>query len=134
MYLRKNKRKKGGEGYEYWTLVESVRTAKGPRQRTVATLGKLPGLDTEERIGWEEIVRILDGKPRSQPDLFTPPPPDPPEWATVNLKKLSVERLRHFGDIYLGLALWRRLELHTFFDAFTKSGQEEIRWSLLAYS
>ena len=56
--------------YDYWSLVESVRTARGPRQRIVATIGKLPGLDKEERVGWEEIRRILDGKPMPQPDLF----------------------------------------------------------------
>jgi hypothetical protein len=70
MFLRRNKKKKGGVDYECWTLVESVRTARGPRQRIVATIGKLPGLDREERIGWDEIGRILSGKPRSNPGLF----------------------------------------------------------------
>jgi hypothetical protein len=58
MYLRRTTRKKGGTEYDCWLLVESVRTALGPRQRVVATIGKLPGLDREERIGWEEISRI----------------------------------------------------------------------------
>jgi hypothetical protein len=31
------------------------------------TIGKRPGLDREERIGWEEIGRILTGKTRSAP-------------------------------------------------------------------
>ena len=70
MYLRRATRKKGGVEYDYWLLVESFRTARGPRQRVVATIGKLPGLDQEERIGWEEIGRILSGKPRPAPDLF----------------------------------------------------------------
>jgi hypothetical protein len=69
MYLRRTKRTKGGEIYEYWSLVESVRSVRGPRQRTVATIGKLPGLDQEERIGWEEIRRIANGMPR-EPNLF----------------------------------------------------------------
>ncbi len=64
MYLRRNKKTKGGEVYEYWSLVESVRSGRGPRQRTVATIGKLPGLDQEEKIGWEEICRIASGMPR----------------------------------------------------------------------
>jgi hypothetical protein len=42
MYLRRRTRKKGGVEYESWALVESMRTAKGPRQRTVATIGKFP--------------------------------------------------------------------------------------------
>ncbi len=70
MYLRRHSRKKGDTEYETWSLVESVRTAKGPRQRMVATVGKLPGLDKEERVGWEEIVRVLDGKPRPERSLF----------------------------------------------------------------
>jgi len=55
MYLRRNRKKKGETEYEYWSLVESVRSERGPRHRVVATIGKLPGLDKEERIGWEEI-------------------------------------------------------------------------------
>jgi hypothetical protein len=63
MYLRRHDKNVDGEEYGYWSLVESIRTARGPRQRIVATIGKLPGLDSEERIGWEEISRILTGKP-----------------------------------------------------------------------
>jgi hypothetical protein len=40
MFLRRHREEKSGETYEYWTLVESVRTASGPRQQSVATLGK----------------------------------------------------------------------------------------------
>jgi len=32
---------------------------RGPRQRIVTTIGMLTGLDREERIGWDEIGRIL---------------------------------------------------------------------------
>ena len=77
MFLRRNRRKKDGTVYEYWTLVESVRTARGPRQRVVATLGKLPGLDRDEQAGWDEIARLLDGVPRTAGtrDLFEPEAP-----------------------------------------------------------
>ena len=131
MFLRRHKRKKNGETYEYWTLVESVRTARGPRQRTVATIGKLPGLDEETRVGWEHIVDILDGRVR-QRDFLKPTEPDPPEWATVDIKGMSVERLRRFGDVYLGLALWRRLGLDRFFNDSMESGHEEIPWATMA--
>jgi hypothetical protein len=53
MYLRRHRKKVDGENYDYWSLVESVRTIRGPRQRIVATIGKLPCLDKEERIGWD---------------------------------------------------------------------------------
>ena len=131
MFLRRNTKKKGGVDYDCWTLVESVRTARGPRQRIVATIGKLPGLDREERIGWDEIGRILSGKPRPEAGLFSQPE-DPPSWATVNLSGVSVERLRRFGDVYLGLLLWNRLGFAEFCKEQIPSGREEIPWSIMA--
>jgi hypothetical protein len=102
MYLRRHSKKVDGENYDYWSLVESARTIRGLRQRIVATIGKLPGLDKEERIGWEAIGRVLDGKPRPEAELFEECE-DPPLWANVNINQVSVERLRHFGEIYLAL-------------------------------
>lgn len=131
MFLRRNKKKKGGVDYESWTLVESVRTARGPRQRIVATIGKLPGLDREERVGWDEIGRILSGKPRPSPGFFDQPE-EAPAWATVNLSGVSVERLRHFGDVYLGLLLWMRLGFAEFCKEQMPAGREEIPWSIMA--
>ncbi len=40
MYLRRHSKKINGEEYGYWSLVESVRTARGPRQRVVASGNK----------------------------------------------------------------------------------------------
>ena len=131
MYLRRARKKKGGTEYESWLLVESVRTARGPRQRVVATIGKLPGLDREERMGWEEIGRILSGKPRPAPSLFEQRE-EPPSWATVNINGISVERLRGFGDVYLGLLLWNKLGLAEFCRDHIPSSREEIPWSIMA--
>ncbi len=131
MFLRRNEKRKGGAGYDYWTLVESVRTARGPRQRVVATIGKLPGLDREERVGWEEMRRILSGRPRPVPGLFDQPE-EPPSWATVDLNGVRVERLRHFGDVYLGLLLWNRLGFGEFCREQMRSGREEVPWSIMA--
>ena len=133
MFLRRNRKRAGGESYEYWTLVESVRTPRGPRQRIVATLGKLPGLDEDERAGWEEITRLLDGRPRDtdQADLFRSAP-EPPQWAQVNLSEVRVERVRQFGQVYLALALWRRMGLHQFCEEHIRVGREQIDWATIA--
>jgi transposase len=131
MYVRRTTKKKGGTDYECWLLVESIRTVRGPRQRVVATIGKLPGLDREERIGWEEIGRLLSGTPHPEPGLFAQPE-TPPSWATVNIKGVRVERLRHFGDVYLGLLLWKKLGLADFCREHIASGREEIPWSVMA--
>jgi len=130
MFLRRHCRKKNDEIYAYWTLVESVRTQEGPRQRIVATLGKLPGLDAETRVGWEHIRDILDGRPCQQ-DLFGQAS-DPPQWATVDTSRTRVERLRRFGEVYLGLALWKRLKLDAFFAEAMGPGREEIAWGTMA--
>jgi transposase len=131
MYLRRNRRRKGETRYEYWSLVESVRSKRGPRQRVVATLGKLPGLDKEERLGWEEIGRILSGKPRPEAGLFEKQE-DPPSWATVDLRRVRVERLRQFGDVYLGLFLWSKLGFAEFCKEEMAQGREEIPWAVMA--
>lgn len=132
MYLRRHKRKKSEVAYETWSLVESVRTVRGPRQRIIATIGKLPGLEEEERIGWEEIGRVLDGRPRTTEDLFEKRDEEIPHWAEVNLKRVRVERQRNFGEVYLGLALWRRLGLEEFCRSQIATGREEIAWSVMA--
>jgi hypothetical protein len=130
VFLKPHRREKKGVVYEYWTLEESVRTPAGPRQRTVATLGKLPGLDEETRVGWEHIGEILDG--RSHQLSLLRQEPEPPAWARVDTSRTRVERLRKFGEVYLGLALWRRLKLDAFFDGAMEAGREEIPWSTMA--
>lgn len=105
-----------------------MRTERGPRQRVVASLGKLPGLDREERHGWEEISRLLSGKENGRtPDLFEEDI-EKPEWAEVDLNSLKVERIRKFGEVYLGLALWKRLRLDIIFNDLLPRGNEEIEW------
>lgn len=134
MFLRKNRKRVEGEVYEYWTLCESVRTERGPRQRVVATLGKL----TEEDIsaGWEDIEALLEGRssaPR-QGNLFTGelPRAEDQGWALANLQKLSVERAREFGSVFLALALWRRLGLHQLLNDLIEPGKEDIPWADVA--
>lgn len=134
-YLKRSRRKKSGQVYDSWAVVESVRTDKGPRQRTIATIGKAPSLDEEERVGWEQIAEELSGRRRSaspQGDLFAAPPPDPPEWAHVDLSRVRIERLRRFGDVYTALALWKRLRLDEFFAEHIEPGREEVPWPAMA--
>ena len=130
MYLRPHTRRKDGVLYEYWTLEECIRTPQGPRQRTVASLGKLPCRNEEVRIGWEHIRAVLDGH-SLQDDLFRDSK-EPPAWARVDTSRARVERLRRFGEIYLGLALWHRLRLDDFFAQELPEGRELISWQKMA--
>lgn len=134
MYLRRHRRTVKGATYEYWTLVQSRRTATGPRQHTVATLGKLPGLDENLRAGWESIDALLEGgAPAKQLELSGPPQsPVPPLWREVDVRGVRVERVRDFGEVYLALSLWRRLGLHTLLHELIPCGREDVPWERIA--
>jgi len=134
MFLRRNRRIVDGQTYEYWTLVRTVRTAKGPRQEIVATLGKTPGLDHRARHGWEDVAVLLEGRPPArQAELGQPPTENTaPQWAQVNLRGVRVERVRDFGPVYLALSLWRRLGLHTLLRELIVPSRERVPWELTA--
>jgi transposase len=95
-------------------------------------LGKAPEYDSEERLGWDDVVDQLSGRePRKQGRLFETSP-ESPLWAQVDLRRVRVERLRRFGDVLLALTLWKRLRLDTFFKAALSAGREEIPWSVMS--
>jgi hypothetical protein len=97
MYLRRHRRTVDGTTYEYWTLVESRRTANGPRQHTVATLGKSPGLDESIAAGWESIDDLLEGRtPARQLELNGATAAAAPMWRQVDVRGVRVERVREF--------------------------------------
>jgi len=133
MYLRRHRRTVNDTTYEYWTLVESRRTASGPRQHTVATLGKLPGLDEAVRAGWDSIDDLLEGRtPAQQLELSGQTQPTSPLWREVDVRGVRVERVREFGQVYLALSLWRRLGLHTLLHELIPLGREEVPWERIA--
>ena len=135
MFLRRNRRRVAGETYEYWTLVRTVRTAKGPRQEVIASLGKEPGLASRVRHGWEQIGDLLEGRvPAPVQGRLGEPLAEVarPQWAQVDLRGLRVERVRGFGECYLALALWRRLGLHTLLAELIVPGHETVPWEMTA--
>lgn len=134
VYLRRNRRIVDGQTYECWTLVESVRTTRGPRQHTVATLGKLPGPDAAEQQGWEDIDALLEGRPSAQrlPLPGVAPATAAPCWREVDVRGARVGRVREFGAVYVALALWRRLGLHTVLGELLVEGREEVPWETVA--
>jgi hypothetical protein len=135
MFLRRHRKHAAGECYEYWTLCESVRTARGPRQRVVATLGKLSGEEAEPEAGWEQLDALLEGRPaQGQLELGVggASAPQEPRWELVDVRGVRVERARDFGGAFLGLALWRRLGLHTLLETLIEPGEEQVPWPTVA--
>jgi transposase len=133
MYLRRHRRTVNATTYEYWTLVESRRTASGPRQHTVATLGKLPGLDGQVYASWEAIDDLLEGRTAGvQLEFGKEAEAAAPLWREVDVRGVRVERVREFGQVYLALALWRRLGLHGLLNELIPCGREEVPWERIA--
>ena len=133
MYLRRHRRTVRDATYEYWTLVESRRTASGPRQHTVANLGKLPGLDEQVQAGWESLDELLEGStPARQLELSGDGQGTEPAWQPVDVRGVRVERVREFGEVYLALSLWRRLGLHTLLEELIPCGREAVAWERIA--
>ncbi len=128
MYLRHTRVRKNGKWYSYWLLVRSVRQGRRVRQEVVATLGRLDGRGRNKA---HKLAEWITGK-RCHPSLFEPADLADGATAQIDLKKLSVERSRRFGDVFLALALWRSLGLDELFDALLPEGREDVRWSALA--
>src|SRR5437762_5162020 len=117
MFIRQYSRMENGKRSAYWGLVESYRTARGPRQRVVAWLGKL---DEVGRLGVQQAAETETGRQAAstsgnQKTLFGDETPGPePRWVEVNAAAVRVENCRQFGGPWLALELIRRLQLDAF--------------------
>lgn len=121
MFIRPCYRRKNGKRHAYWALVESYRTARGPRQRVVGYLGQIA---EPRRRG---VKRAAGGD--AQRSLFDEAAA---EWVEVDVKRLRVERCLDFGGPWLGLQLLRRLKVMDFLEEIMPVGREEIPWSLMS--
>jgi hypothetical protein len=132
MFLRPNRRSKDGKEHN-WSLVETVRTPDGPRQRTVCHLGEL---NSSAQARWLETIEVFNEQGESQQLKLFPsevePPADDPKVVRVLLNKVRLERTRQFGACWLGLELWRRLELDRFFEEALDEEVAEVAWSRVA--
>src|SRR6266851_2063318 len=133
MFLRPNHRSKDGKGHTYWSLVETVRTADGPRQKTLCYLGELNG---SAQARWLRTVEVFNEQGEAQQLKLFPShveaPADDPQVARVLLNKVRLERTRQFGACYLGFELWKRLELDRFFEAAVDNDFADVPWSRVA--
>jgi hypothetical protein len=67
MYLRKSVRTYKGKTYTNYLLVESVQTDKGPRQKTVCSLGDLGPRPAKE---WLKIAHRVESALIGQDEIF----------------------------------------------------------------
>ncbi|MGH6894600.1 MAG: IS1634 family transposase [Dongiaceae bacterium] len=164
MFLRAYVRTKDGKRHTYFSLVESRRTERGPRQRIVAQLGEL---SPDEQRRWQRTAifhaRHAEGRELSlfpaealganvvsttealhpgvgtraearagesgqavaSDSRFGAAPADPgPDVVRVRLGKVGWKNARAFGDVWLGLQLWKKLGLDEIVARHIPQGQE----------
>jgi len=133
MFLRLNRRTKDGKDHTYWSLVETVRTPDGPRQKTLCYLGEL---NSSAQARWLKTIEVFNEQGEAQQLKLFPahvePPRDDPQVARVLLNKVRLERTRQFGSCWLGLELWKRLELDRFFADGVDEQEADVPWSRVA--
>jgi transposase len=133
MFLRPHARSKDGKGHSYWSLVETVRTPDGPRQKTLCYLGEL---NSSAQARWLKTIEVFNEQGEAQQLKLFPShveaPADDPQVARVLLNKVSLERTRQFGACWLGLELWKQLELDRFFEAAVDHEPADVPWSRVA--
>ncbi len=124
MFLRPTHVRKNGKRYAYWKLVESYRTERGPRQRTVAYLGQL---DEAGRLGVQQAVEPRTAAPQQQ--LFAESETKP-EFVEIDRTRVRVENSLKFGGPWMALELVKRLGLHEFLKREMPVGKEDVPWPL----
>lgn len=127
MYLRRCRQHSTSGTYSYWKLVESVRTARGPRQRVVAYLGDL---DEAGRLGLRQAAPgavVAEAAPR----LFDEGVPAP-RFVEIDPARIEVENVRGFGGPWLALQLIGQLGLRDFLSRVMPRGREEIPWEVMS--
>ena len=140
MYIRTSTRPYKGRTYTNYVLVESVQTPKGPRQKTLCSLGDLSPRPRQE---WLKLACKIEDALVGQGDLLDaddaevadivrrvrarrakhdggqderPPPSSLPRASSgalikVDPSRVATERHREAGPVHVGHQFWQRLEL-----------------------
>jgi transposase len=130
MYIRKTKRVYKGKTYTNHLLVESVLTPKGPRQRTLCSLGSLAPAPRE---GWLALAHKMQAALQGQLSLQAPPAEmetrvqrarkgrvrqqrlektsEQSSIIAIDTDRVETEQHREAGPVHVGHQIWRQLGL-----------------------
>jgi hypothetical protein len=125
VFLRKTVRKYKDRTYTSYLLVETISTARGPRQRTICSLGDLsPG----PKQKWPGLVGQVEAALSGQRPLGEPEPlvedivekirqagtscASPADGVvSVRSEQVALENAREAGPVHVGHQIWHRLGL-----------------------
>jgi transposase len=126
VYIRKTSKIHKGKTYTNYLLVESVHTAKGPRQQIICSLGSLSPGPAEQ---WLKLAHKIEGGLRGQLSLS---PADSKVEAlvekarrgrkragkkqtdsilAVHVEQVRIEEAREAGGVHVGHQMWHQLGL-----------------------
>lgn len=125
MYIRKTKKKYKNKSYYNYLLVESISTPKGPRQRTICSLGSL---DPRPREEWLKLAHKIEDALLAQGDLFDEEDEEVSgivskirarqkkdhnarDLVSVHTDQITLEESREAGPVHVGMKFWKRLEM-----------------------
>jgi hypothetical protein len=125
MYIRKTTKISKGKTYTHYLLVESVHTPKGPRQRTICSLGSLgPGPLEQWHALARKVEAALAGQRSLEPTALpleprvdkAPPGPQRPGPAPgpgppVAPEPVALAEARAAGPVHVGHQIWQPLGL-----------------------
>jgi transposase len=93
-------------------------------------------LNASAQTRWLRTIDVFNADGEShQLKLFpsdVQAPEDDPNVARVLIGKVRLERVREFGACYLGLELWKRLELDRYFQQALDDELADVSWSRVA--
>jgi len=138
MFIRKTVKKHGDKTYVNYLLVQSVSTPKGPRQKTIVSLGNL---DPGPKEKWVQLARQVQASLEGQIPFDAPEPivdkiaekvrsaarssPAPISrdgTTAVRIDEVSHEDGREAGPVHVGHQMWQRLG---FDEVLTQAGLSE---------
>jgi transposase len=134
VFLKVHHRAKDGKDHRYYSLVESVRTSRGPQHRTLAYLGELNG-STES--AWRRSIAVFNGEgTETQLELFASDSavvPSGERVVQVHLDRVRWERPRDFGEVFLARHLWQLLGLDELLESRMAPGSEQVPWPVMSF-
>jgi transposase len=92
-------------------------------------------LNSSAQARWLTTIEVFNEQGEAQQLKLFPShveAPDDPQVARVLLNKVRLERTRQFGACFLGLELWKRLELDRFFEQAVDDEAADVPWSRVA--
>jgi transposase len=127
VFVRTTQRRYKDQSYTNYVLVESVRTAKGRRQKVVCSLGDLSPRPREQ---WLEVAHKVEAALGGQPELVAADDADvtevvervrrgrprrqrrpAAELINIHADRIRTEEHRTAGPVHVGVQYWRKLGL-----------------------